>query len=53
MYLPYLSLNAALVLWLTSLILWLCQWDRTALLVSIFAALLLLLHYRHVWKREK
>lgn len=45
MYLPYLSLNAALVLWLTSLILWLCQWDRTALLVSIFAALLLLLHF--------
>lgn len=48
MCLRYLSLNTALMLWLTSLILWLSQWDRTALLTSILAALMLL----HFLKRD-
>lgn len=45
---PYLALNAALLLWSISLILWLNQLDRTALLTSTLAALLLLFHF--LWK---
>ena len=45
MYVRYLSLNAALLFWFTSLVLWLSQMDRTALLSAILAALLLLFHF--------
>lgn len=45
MSLRYLLLNAALLLWLTSLILWLGQRDWTAAITSAFAIILLLLHF--------
>ena len=48
MFAPYLTLNAALLLWSISLILWLSQMDRSALLTSTLAALLLLFHF--LWK---